>query len=132
MLIGGYADAALNRAATVGHGYVGGNIPFDRVATLTTRLRGLSSAAGKDPDSLAIVTRKVVKFTRGADGKANIENTAEQEAADIERYRAAGLTELFIDLNMDPAVSSVDSDPDQAVADTLALMERLAPGKPGS
>src|SRR5215216_868815 len=75
ILIGGYGPAATRRAA--------------------------AEEAGRDPASLRIVCRgtlRVFDSSQGADRRP-LFGTLDEIRADLERYAAAGLTELFLDAN---------------------------------
>jgi hypothetical protein len=53
--------------------------------------------------------------------------TLDQVADDIARYREAGLDELFVELNFDPAIAAPDVDPGRSLDTALTVLEALAP-----
>jgi probable F420-dependent oxidoreductase len=129
LFIGGYADAALHRTVKYGAGYLGGNMPFDAIVEVHTRLSRYAEAAGRDPKDMKLVCRGVTTLTQAPAGPGSrpLTGTLEQVVADVARFAEVGVTELFLDLNFDPAVGSVDSDAAASMQRAHALLERLAP-----
>ncbi len=129
LLIGGYADAALRRAVTIGQGYLGGNMPLDTIEEVLGRLDQHAAAAGRDPRDVRKVSRGVTLLRDEPSGAARrpLCGTLAEIAEDIERYAAAGLTELFLDLNFDPQVGVLDADPAESMDRALTLLEHFAP-----
>jgi len=130
ILIGGYAGATVRRAATLGDGYLGGNVPLARIVPLVEELRAAAAAAGRDPGSFRIVCRGAVRlFDEPIEGddRRPLWGSLDQIRADVARYRDAGLDELFIELNFDPTIASVDADPKASMATALHLLDALAP-----
>ena len=128
MLIGGYSDIALRRAATLADGYLGGNLPLERIVPLLDRLRGFAEEAGRDPASLRLVSRGVVaaSATPAGPDRRPLTGTYAEIEADVARYAAAGLDELFLDLNFDPRVGVPEADPAESLARAMEVLERLA------
>jgi probable F420-dependent oxidoreductase len=141
ILVGGYAPATVRRAATLGDGYLGGNVPLDRIAPLVAELRaaaadagrdpsGASPASPRDPGSFRIVCRGSVRLSDeplGDDDRRPLWGSLDQIRSDVARYRDAGLDELFFELNFDPALAAPDADPKASMATALLLLEELAP-----
>jgi len=122
LLIGGYADAALRRAAALGDGYTGGNIPIAELATVVARVRGAAAAAGRDPRAFPIVCRGAFNLTAaplGA-GRRTLWGSLGEIREDVRRYAEAGVDELFLDPNF--------QSPAPALARALEQLEALAPG----
>jgi alkanesulfonate monooxygenase SsuD/methylene tetrahydromethanopterin reductase-like flavin-dependent oxidoreductase (luciferase family) len=117
LFIGGYADAALHRAVKYGAGYLGGNMPFDTIVDVLDRLNRYAEEAGRDPRDMQLVCRGVTRLS----------DTLDQVVENVQRYADAGVTELFLDLNFDPAVGSVDADANASTDRALAILEALAP-----
>ncbi|MGQ0468059.1 MAG: TIGR03619 family F420-dependent LLM class oxidoreductase [Sporichthyaceae bacterium] len=130
LLIGGYADAGLRRAAKY-QGYLGGNMPLDTIVDVLGRLDRYAEEAGRDPKDLRKVSRGVtlLRDAPSGPGRRPLCGTLEEIAEDIERYAAAGLTELFLDLNFDPEVGVLDADPGASMDRALTLLETFAPAK---
>ena len=132
ILVGGYAPATVRRAATLGDGYLGGNVPLARVVPLVEELRAAAAAAGRDPASLRIVCRGSVRLfdePLAGDDRRPLWGSLDQIRTDVARYRDAGLDELFFELNFDPAVGAPDADPKASMATALLLLEELAPSR---
>jgi probable F420-dependent oxidoreductase len=131
ILIGGYADATLRRAVTLGDGYVGGNVPLAQIVPLVGKLRAAATDAGRDPGSIRVVCRGAVRLfddpLPDGDDRRPLWGSLDQIRRDVDRYRDAGLTELFIELNFDPTIAAPDSDPKASMATALRLLEALAP-----
>jgi probable F420-dependent oxidoreductase len=130
LLVGGYAEATVRRAVTLGDGYIGGNVPLGNVEPLVDKLRSAAAAAGRDPGSIRIVARGAVRLFDDPltdDDRRPLWGSLEQIRSDVDRYRAAGLDDLFIELNFDPAIGAPDADPKASMATALHLLEALAP-----
>jgi probable F420-dependent oxidoreductase len=117
LFIGGYADAALHRTVKYGAGYLGGNMPFDTIVDVLARLTRYAEEAGRDPADIQLVCRGVTRLS----------DSLQEIAENVQRYADAGVTELFLDLNFDPAVGSVDADANASMDRALAILEALAP-----
>jgi probable F420-dependent oxidoreductase len=128
ILIGGYAEASIQRVVALGDGYIGGNVPLAGVKPLIERLGQEAEAHGRNPDELQLVSRGTVRVHDTPQGKERrpLFGTVEEIRADIDRYREAGLTELFIELNFDPNFASIESDASSARDRALWLMHELA------
>lgn len=133
VLIGGYSDLALRRAARFGEGYLGGNLPLDRIVPLLERLAMFAGEAQRDPTSLRLVSRGVTAAFDAPAGPARrpLTGTYDEIAEDVGRYAAAGLDELFLDMNFDPRIGVVDADPAWCLDRALEMLERMAPGPGG-
>jgi alkanesulfonate monooxygenase SsuD/methylene tetrahydromethanopterin reductase-like flavin-dependent oxidoreductase (luciferase family) len=120
----------LHRTVKYGAGYLGGNMPVDTIVDVLGRLTRYAEAAGRDPTDMQLVCRGVTTLTDtpAAPGARPLTGTVEQVVADVQRFAEVGVTELFLDLNFDPAVGSVDSDAAASMDRAHALLERLAPG----
>ena len=55
ILIGGHSDAALDRAARIGDGWIAAGMGPERLKTAMDRLQAACDRAGRDPDELLIV-----------------------------------------------------------------------------
>jgi probable F420-dependent oxidoreductase len=130
LLIGGYAPATIRRAVTLGDGYLGGNVPLARIVPLVEELRAAAADAGREPASFRIVCRGAVRLLDDPlpdEDRRPLWGGLDQIRSDIARYAAAGLDELFLELNFDPALAAPDADPRASMATALLLLEELAP-----
>jgi probable F420-dependent oxidoreductase len=130
LIIGGYGAAAIRRAATYGDGFVGGNFPLQRVAPLLAELRAATAAAGRDPATMRFIARGVFRVFDEPQGpdRRPLWGTLDEIREDIARYAEAGMTELFLEANLDPAIA-LDPDGERALHKTLAVLRALAPGR---
>jgi probable F420-dependent oxidoreductase len=121
LLVGGYSESVLRRAAALGDGYTGGNIPLADLEAVVARVQGAARAAGRDPARFPIVCRGSFRLTAeplGA-GRRALWGSAAEIRDDIRRYADAGVTELFLDPNFQPGGPEL--------ASVLHQMEALAP-----
>lgn len=122
VLIGGYSTASLRRAARLGDGYTGGNMPAAMMADVIARFRAAAELSGRDPDALPVVSRASFNVTAsplGA-GRRVFWGSVEQILDDMRAYEASGVTELFLDPTYQPGGGTF--------AGVLAQMELFAPG----
>jgi alkanesulfonate monooxygenase SsuD/methylene tetrahydromethanopterin reductase-like flavin-dependent oxidoreductase (luciferase family) len=132
VLLGGSARPALERAGRLADGWV-----TRSAADLTTIgddiavVKAAAERAGRDPDRVRVVSRGVVRVgsaQRGANGRRRpLTGTPEQIWADIWDLADQGVTEVFLDLNWDPAIGSPDVDAAVAVDHAIDLMRVLSP-----
>lgn len=118
--IGGYSAPAVRRAVAFADGFMGGNVPLGEVAPLVKELKVAAEAAERDPNTLHIISRGVYQLYESPQGKDRrpLWGTLGEIREDIERYAEAGLTELFLEANLDPNAE---------VERVLEVMSALAP-----
>ena len=132
VLLGGTADAALRRAGRIAAGWVtSSRTTLDEVARGVQIVRRAAEEHGRDPDLARIVVRGVVLFGE-RDDKRPLSGDAEQIRGGAQLYAEAGVTELFYDLNWDPAVGGPDADPAAAGERAEEVLTALAPGNSGT
>jgi probable F420-dependent oxidoreductase len=121
--IGGYGPAVVKRAAELGDGFNGGNMPMASVTPLVKDVRAAAAAIGKNPDALHFVCRGSYRVHDAPQGKDRrpLWGTIDEIRDDIRRYADAGLTELFLEGNFAPGGGRLD--------EALDVMEKLAPGR---
>ena len=125
LILGGGAAAALRRAGRIGDGWVSSS--REDVGGLGDKIETVRAAArdaGRDPATLRFVCRGVVRV--GERRKA-LSGSYEQIRADLTAIADAGMDEVFIDLNFDPAVGNPEVDPSDAMARALEVLDGLAP-----
>jgi probable F420-dependent oxidoreductase len=127
LLIGGYSDTALRRAARFGQGYLGGNMPLDTIVGLLDRLAEYTALAGRERLRLVCRGSTILTDAPSGPGRRPLNGTLAEIAEDAQRYAEAGVDELFLDLNFDPAVGSMDADPAASMDRALRVLDHLAP-----
>jgi probable F420-dependent oxidoreductase len=130
LLLGGGAEAALRRAGRVADGWISGS-RFDpaRLGGMIATIRQAAVEAGRDPAGLRFVARGAVRLRPGgARERPLLRGSVDELRGDLDRLRAQGVTETFLDLNFDPEVGSPDADPAESVRRAQEILEGLAPG----
>lgn len=134
ILLGGTAPVALRRVGRIADGWVtSSRADLARIAESIGIVREAASAADRDPSTLRIICRGVVRSGEPASDASGrrmpLSGSLAQIREDTNWLASQGVTEVFYDLNWDPLVGSPDADP-QAAADRAAgLLEGLAPGR---
>ncbi|MBB4935291.1 putative F420-dependent oxidoreductase [Lipingzhangella halophila] len=129
LLIGGYGKKAMRRAAALGDGFVGGNLPLPAVRRVLDGLESAYRDAGRDVSQARVASRGAVQVfsePQGADRRP-LFGTLGEIRDDIARYRDAGIDELFLELNFDPAIGGPDADPEATTDYALDVLAELAP-----
>jgi probable F420-dependent oxidoreductase len=132
ILLGGAVEPALRRAGRLAAGWL------SRSATDLTRIheqiaivRSAAEEAGRDPASVRVVVRGVVRAGEEARDDAGervrLSGSYEQIREDVAWLGEQGVTEIFYDLNWDPLVGAPDLDPSAATARATEILEALAP-----
>jgi probable F420-dependent oxidoreductase len=129
VLLGGVVPAALKRAGRIADGWVSSSrADLRTIGESVTLVRSSAEEAGRDPASLQIVVRGLVQLTGEQPGERTpLTGSAEQIRADFVDLEAQGVDEVFVDLNFDPTVGSVNADPAQSLARAHDVLESLAP-----
>jgi hypothetical protein len=90
-----------------------------------------AAEAGREPDALRIVVRGVVSLGEELRGRAGsrrpLTGSAEAIRHDLAALQGAGVTEVFLDLNFNPAVGSPDADPAASRATADEVLETFRP-----
>jgi probable F420-dependent oxidoreductase len=132
VLIGGMSRAAMERAGRIGDGWVtASSADLSTIAESAKVVQSAARAAGRGP--ARIVCRGVVR-----PGKASVSartgrrrllsGSSEQIREDVRWLGSCGVTEVFYDLNFDPAVGDPAADEAKAVLRASEVLEALAPG----
>jgi hypothetical protein len=107
---------------------------LSRIGEDIALVREAAEAAGRDPRTVRIVCRGVVRLdptgagTLGPDGqRLRLSGSIEQIREDAAWLGGQGVTELFYDLNWDPLIGSPDPDPAAASARAEEMIRALAP-----
>ncbi|HUY45770.1 MAG TPA: TIGR03619 family F420-dependent LLM class oxidoreductase [Streptosporangiaceae bacterium] len=134
ILLGGIAPAALQRAGRLADGWVtSSRTDLSRIREGIDVVRSAAQKAGRDPDSIRIICRGVVRAgapvtVPEGGGRVLLSGSYADIRSDAQWLAERGVTELFYDLNWDPLVGSPDADPVGAVARAEEILAELAPG----
>lgn len=119
VLLGGGADAALRRAGSRGDGWISSSqASLEDVRRSVVAVRDAAERAGKARDAVRCVVRGVTVPGHAPAGgeRRPLHGTLDQLRDDLARYAAAGVDEVFLDLNFDSArVGRPDADPQEAM-----------------
>ncbi len=131
LLLGGGADAALRRIGRVADGWItASREDLTSVGTSIATIKDSARESGRDPEGLRIVVRGVLDLSVDAvdgQGRKPLRGNSEQVRADLARLGAAGVTEVFLDLNFDPGIGSPEADPEASMERAHEILETFAP-----
>jgi len=109
ILLGGTADVALRRVGRIADGWLSSSRQDLRaISAAIGTVHAAAAEAGRDPATLRIVTRGVVRLgedVRDDAGRRGLTGSAEAVRDDLGRLHEAGVTEVFLDLNFVPRES---------------------------
>jgi hypothetical protein len=134
ILLGGIARPALERAGRLADGWVtSSRTDLSRISEGISVVRAAAGEAGRDPDSIRIICRGVVRAgapvtVPEGGGRVLLSGSYADIRGDVEWLAERGVTEIFYDLNWDPLVGAPDADPFGAVARAEEILTELAPG----
>ena len=132
ILLGGTARAALERAGRISAGWVtSSRTDLTRIGDGIGIVRSAAREAGRDPETVRIVCRGVVRAGQevtGRDGARLLLSGSYERIREDTRWLAdQGVTEVFYDLNWDPQIGSPDVDPAAAVQRAGEILDALKP-----
>ena len=129
LLLGGTVDAALRRAGRMTDGWISSSGQrLESIGDAAEVVRAAAKEAGRDPSTVRIVCRGVVKVR--AEGTANrrpLTGSYDEIRADFDMLAGQGVTELFVDLNFDPEIGSPDADAQASLDRAHEALDELAP-----
>ena len=126
VLLGGGVPAALNRAGRIADGWISSSgADLTRIADDIAQVRKGAEEAGKDPSTVRVIVRGVVRVDRPADRL--LSGPYDKIREDAAWLAEQGVTELFYDLNYDRAIGSPEADPAAGVDRALKIMHALRP-----
>jgi len=130
ILMGGAADVALRRIGRIADGWISSSrTDLATIGQSIDLIRSAASEAGRDPGALRFVTRGVVRLGSFAPtDRVPLQGSADQIRSDLEALAAAGVTEVFLDLNWDPETVADDVGAAAALDNAERVMTELAPG----
>lgn len=125
LLFGGSVPAALRRAGRLGDGWISRSAQdLSAIAADVAEVRRGALEAGKDPSSVRIICRGVV---RPGERGPRLSGSPDDIRADLAWLGEQGVTEVFLDLNWDTLIGSPTADPAQATVRADDLLNALAP-----
>ncbi|MFE9206345.1 TIGR03619 family F420-dependent LLM class oxidoreductase [Micromonospora sp. NPDC007230] len=131
ILLGGHAPAALDRAGRLADGWVSGSqADLKGIGEAVATVKAAAIGAGRDPEALRFVCRGAVRVRAASPpDREPLTGTLDQIRSDLGALAAAGITELFVDLNFDPEVGSPRADPYASLRRADEVLDALAPGR---
>ncbi|HEY0935495.1 MAG TPA: LLM class flavin-dependent oxidoreductase, partial [Trebonia sp.] len=132
VLIGGMSRGAMERAGRIGDGWVtASSADLSQIAESAKVVQSAARAAGRGP--ARIVCRGVVRpgepsVSPKTGERRRLSGSYEQIREDVRWLGSCGVTEVFYDMNFDPAVGNPDADEGKAVLRACEILEALAPG----
>jgi probable F420-dependent oxidoreductase len=125
ILLGGEAAPALARAGRLADGWISSSrVPPAELHVRIDQVKDAARRAGRDPDALRFVCRGVVL---GGERTRPLTGPLDAVRQDIEDLAGQGVTEVFVDLNFDPAIGDPAADPARSVQRAHEVLEALAP-----
>src|SRR4051794_36913793 len=130
ILLGGTAEPALRRAGRAADGWISSSrADLSAIGGSIALVRQAAAEAGRDPERVRVVVRGVVKAGAGGNpDRRPLTGSLDEIRADLGMLAGHGVTEVFADLNFDPAIGNVDADPSASASRAEEILEALAPG----
>jgi probable F420-dependent oxidoreductase len=131
VLIGGMSRAAMERAGRIGDGWVtSSGADLSSIAESAGVVQSAARAAGRGP--VRIIVRGVVRpgetsLDRKTGERRRLSGSYEQIREDVLLLGSSGVTELFYDMNFNPAVGNPAADEGKALVLASEVLEALAP-----
>jgi probable F420-dependent oxidoreductase len=129
VLLGGGVPAALRRAGRIADGWISSSgQDLASIGAAAEVVRGAAREAGRDPAAVRVICRGVVKVRpAGQADRRPLTGSYDEIRADLATLAEQGVSEVFVDLNFDPDIGSVDVDPEASVRRATEVLEALAP-----
>jgi probable F420-dependent oxidoreductase len=132
VLLGGTAPRALRRVGQFADGWVtSSRADLSKIGESIDIVRSAAADAGRDPAAIRIICRGVVRSGEpviSGEERILLSGSFAQITDDVGWLADSGVTEVFFDLNWDPAIGSPDADPVAATDRAESLLEALQPG----
>jgi probable F420-dependent oxidoreductase len=130
VLLGGMARQAMERAGRIADGWItSSGADLSKMAECARIVQEAAAAAGRGP--VRIVCRGAVRAGREAKSPSGdrilLSGSYAQIREDTAWLESCGVTEVFYDLNWDPAVGNPAADEGAAVLRAAEILEALAP-----
>ncbi|MFI5386977.1 MAG: LLM class F420-dependent oxidoreductase [Fimbriimonadales bacterium] len=107
ILIGGHSDAALERAARLGDGWIAAGMGPDRLKEAMDRLRGACDRVGRDLTELQIVNGERSDVTLDT-SSPDLKNQARRAIDALEMYASMGVTHMKAGISARDAASTLE------------------------
>ncbi|WP_203984152.1 TIGR03619 family F420-dependent LLM class oxidoreductase [Sphaerisporangium rufum] len=129
LLLGGTAEVALRRAGEIADGWISSSrADLTAIRDQIYIVKEAAAAAGRDPEALSFVCRGVTRLRPpGSPDRRPLTGSPDEIRADVAALAAAGVTEVFHDLNFDPEIGSPDADPAESMRRAEEALTALAP-----
>jgi alkanesulfonate monooxygenase SsuD/methylene tetrahydromethanopterin reductase-like flavin-dependent oxidoreductase (luciferase family) len=134
ILVGGAAVPALRRAGRLAQGWISSSRQdLARIGESVEVVRAGAREGGRDPDAVRVVVRGLVDLVDDDPGESRrpLRGTREQVLDDLVHLHAQGVTEVFLDLNFSPRVSSPDVEAAAALEEAERVLAAFAPVRSG-
>jgi len=124
VLLGGMSRPAMERAGRLADGWItSSRADLSAIKPAVAVIQEAAAAAGRGP--IRIVCRGVVRA--GGDGSHLLSGSYDKIRSDTQWLGEQGVTEVFYDLNWDPAIGNPDADPAAATSRAEEILANLAP-----
>ena len=136
VILGGMSRPAMERAGQIADGWVTASAAnLSEIGRSVNFVQETAAAHGRAP--LRIICRGVVRpgaevVSPRTGERLVLSGSFEQIRADVAWLASQGVTEVFYDLNWDPAIGNPAADPAAATERAATLLEALAPGQEGN
>jgi len=126
IILGGMAEPALRRAGALADGWVSASrADLSTIGQSIETVRSAAVAAHRDEKTLRFVCRGVVRIR--AERGGILSGSYDEVRKDFDALADAGITELFVDLNFDEEIGTVDADPAASMRRAEEALTELAP-----
>jgi probable F420-dependent oxidoreductase len=111
IVIGGFSPKALDRVGRIADGFTAAAVPVDSLVEMISQVRSAAEKAGRVAADLPTIVRANVNPTVDdsalpEEGRQLANGSWDQIAVDIHRLAAAGVEEVFFDLNYVPGAEN--------------------------
>lgn len=135
IMLGGVVPAALARAGRLADGWMSrSGTVLAGIADEIAVVRRAAERAGRDPSTLRIATRGVVRYDPSGKGAADVGGARLRLSGSVRQIRedaawlaGQGVTDLYYDLNWDPRIGDPAADPAAALDRAEEIIRALAP-----
>ncbi len=130
VLLGGTAPPALRRAGRLAEGWIASSRHDPgRLGQDVATVRAAAREAGRDPDALHVLLRGVVELhdRPRAGRRSPLHGTRDQVLEDLAALAGQGVSEVLLDPNLSPRVTSPGVTAAAALAEAEHVLEAFAP-----